>query len=323
MLILDRDSKSQEDEMDLKQRTLKKETSCVGIGLHTGKKVNMKIKPAPVNTGIIFIRKDIPGQPEIPVSFENVVAPERATNLIYNGYKVQTVEHLLAALYGCGIDNAIIEIDAPEVPAMDGSAAPFVFLIQMDAGILVQNAFKKFFIIKKTFRFEYNSSLILAYPSKELKIEYMIEFNHPLLRSQNYKFEFSTKKFINEISRARTFGFLHEVDALKKMGLAKGGSLDNAIVLDNFRVLNPDGLRFEDECVRHKILDFIGDIATLGKPVIGHFVVKKSGHSVNHGMLKKLVSEPAYWKILSPEVEKDVDEQIELPVFDLPEFVPA
>jgi len=309
--------------MELRQRTIKKETSCVGIGLHTGKKVNMIIKPAPVNTGIRFIRKDIPRHPEIPVALENIVETERATSIMYNGYKVQTVEHLLAALYGCGIDNAIIEIDAPEVPAMDGSAAPFVFLIQMDSGILVQDAFKNFFIIKRKFRFEENGSLILAYPSKELKIEYMIEFDHPLLRNQSYKFRFSAKRFINEISRARTFGFLHEVDALKKKGYAKGGSLDNAVVLDRFRVLNPDGLRFEDECVRHKILDFIGDIATLGKPVIGRFVVKKSGHSINHNMLKKLVSEPAYWKILSPEVEKDISKQIKLPVFGLPEFAPA
>ncbi len=308
--------------MELRQRTIKKETSCVGIGLHTGKKVNMTIKPAPENTGIIFVRKDIAGQPEIPVSLENIVDTERATSIMYNGYKVQTVEHLLAAFYGCGIDNAIVEIDAPEVPAMDGSAAPFVFLIQMDAGILVQNAFKSFFVIKKKFRFEENGSSILVSPSKELRIEYMIEFDHPLLRSQKYKFKFSTRSFINEISRARTFGFLHEVDALKKMGFAKGGSLDNAVVLDKFRVLNPEGLRFEDECVRHKILDFIGDIATLGKPIIGHFIVKRSGHSVNHNMLKRLVSEPAYWKILSPEIE-DINKLIKLPVFGLPGLAPA
>ncbi len=307
-------------ELIIRQRTLKKETSCVGIGLHTGKKVNMKIKPAPVNTGIIFVRKDIPGQPEIPVSFKNVVDPERATNLMHNNCRVQTVEHLLAALYGCGIDNAIIEIDAPEVPAMDGSAAPFVFLIQMDAGILVQNAFKSFFVIRKRFKFRHNDSLILAYPSKQLRIDYTIEFDHPLLKKQRYRFNFSAKSFINEISRARTFGFLHEVNALKKMGFAKGGSLDNAIVLDKFRVLNPEGLRFEDEFVRHKILDFIGDISTLGKPVIGHFVVKKSGHAINHSMLKKLVSEPAYWKILEPETEKDISSKIKVPVFALPEL---
>ena len=309
--------------MELKQRTLRRETSCVGIGLHTGKKVNMKIKPAPVNTGIIFVRKDIPGQPEIPVSFKNVADPERATNLVYNGYKVQTVEHLLAALYGCGIDNAIIEIDAPEVPAMDGSAAPFVFLIQTDAGILVQDGFKNFLIIKKFFEFEHNDSLILAYPSKELKIEYTIEFDHPYVRNQSYEFRFSTKRFIKEISRARTFGFLHEVDALKKKGYAKGGSLDNAVVFDKFRVLNPEGLRFEDECVRHKILDFIGDIATLGKPVIGRFVVKRSGHCANHNMLKELMSQPDYWRILSPAVEKDISKEIKLPVFGIPEFAPV
>ncbi len=301
---------------DLKQRTLKKEVSCVGIGLHTGKKVNMKVKPAPPNTGIIFIRKDIEGNPEIPVNIENIGDTQRATNIVNNGYKVQTVEHLLATFYGFGIDNAIVELDAPEVPAMDGSAFSFVFLIQMEAGIAIQDEFKKFLVIKKPFRLEMNRSEIEVYPSNELRIEYYIDFDHPLLRNQYYDFRFSTKNFIHEISRARTFGFLNEVKRLIEMGCAQGGSLDNAIILDDFRVLNPEGLRFKDEFVRHKILDFIGDIATLGIPIIGHFVVRKAGHSFNHFMLKKLIREYAScWKVVSPEIE---DIEIRLPIFGMP-----
>jgi len=195
-------------------------------------------------------------------------------------------------------------------------------MIQQYAGIKIQNAFKKFIIIKKPFKIEENDSLIKIYPSKELKIEYQIDFEHPLLRNQNYKFRFSAMAFIKEISRARTFGFLSEVEQLRKMGFAKGGSLDNAIVLDKFKVINPEGLRFEDECVRHKILDFIGDLATIGKPVIGRFVIKKSGHSLNHLMLKKLMRSRSYWKLLSPETEKEIKE-IKLPIFGISEPVPA
>jgi len=307
--------------IDLRQRTIKKEVSCVGIGLHTGKRVNMKIKPAPSNTGIIFVRKDIEGNPEIPVNTDNVRDTQRATNIFSNGYRVQTIEHLLATFYGFGIDNVIVELDAPEVPAMDGSAFSFVFLIQMEAGIAIQDEFKKFLVIKRPFRLEKDGSVIEVYPSSELRIEYFIDFDHPLLRNQYYDFRFSTKNFIHEISRARTFGFLNEVRMLRKMGCAQGGSLDNAIILDDFRVLNPEGLRFKDEFVRHKILDFIGDIATLGMPIIGHFIVKKAGHSLNHFMLKKLVREYAEcWKIVSPEIE-DVNEKIRLPIFGTPKTV--
>ncbi len=308
--------------MELRQRTLNKEISCTGIGLHTGKKVNLNIKPAPADFGIRFIRKDIPGNPVISVRPQNVVETDRATNICNNGYKVQTIEHLMAAFYGLGIDNAIVEMDAPEVPAMDGSAASFVFMIQQQAGIRIQNALKRFIVIKRRFKIQKDDRLIKIYPSKELKIEYYIDFDHPLLRNQSYKFTFSAVRFTKEISRARTFGFLHEVEALKKMGFAKGGSLDNAIVLDRFRVLNPEGLRFEDEFVRHKILDFMGDLATIGKPIIGRFVIKKSGHSLNHSMLKKLISSRSSWKLLSPETEKDLKE-IKIPVFGINEPVPA
>lgn len=309
-------------DMELRQRTLEKEISCTGIGLHTGEKVNISIKPAPVNFGIRFIRKDIQGNPVIMVKPGNISETDRGTNIFNNGYKVQTIEHLMAAFYGLGIDNAIVELDAPEVPAMDGSAVPFVFMIQEYAGIRIQSAFKKFIIIRKPIKIREDDRLIYIYPSKELKIEYYIDFEHPLLRDQSYKFRFSTMAFIKEISRARTFGFLSEVEELKKRGFAKGGSLDNAIVLDRFRVINPEGLRFKDEFVRHKILDFIGDLATIGKPVIGRFVIKKSGHSLNHIMLKKLVRSRSHWKLLSPEAETGLEE-IKLPIFGVNEPVPA
>jgi len=307
--------------MGLKQRTLMRSISCTGIGLHTGKKVNLTIRPASINTGIKFRRMDIPGKPFIPVKLSNIFDTNRATNISNNGYKVQTIEHLMAAFYGLGIDNAIVEVDAPEVPAMDGSAAPFVFMIQ-DAGIKEQDAFKKFIVIKKPFKIEDGDRMICIYPSKELQIEYTIDFDHPLLKEQTYKFVFSTKAFIKEISRARTFGFLSEVETLKKLGYAKGGSLDNAIVLDKFRVINPEGLRFEDEFVRHKILDFVGDLSIIGKPIIGRFVVKKSGHSLNHFMLKKLIRSRSYWKIISPETEEDLKD-LKLPVFGINEPVLA
>ncbi len=300
----------------IRQRTLLNSVSCKGIGLHTGKKVTLTIRPAPVNTGIRFIRTDIPERPVIPVKPENIFDTNRATNISSGKYKVYTIEHLMAAFYGLGIDNAIVEIDAPEVPAMDGSANPFVFLIQNEAGIKEQSEYKRFIVIKKTFKIEEGDRLILVCPSKELKIEYTIEFDHPLLRCQSYRFVFSTASFIKEISKARTFGFLDEVERLKKMGLAKGGSLDNAIVFDKFRVINPEGMRYEDECVRHKILDFLGDLSTLGKPVIGHFIVRKSGHGLNHIMLKKLISLPSYWEEVVPEKKEDFSSEI-FPVFDL------
>ncbi len=302
--------------MELKQRTLEREISCTGIGLHTGERVNLKIKPAPVNSGIKFIRKDIPKDPVIPVKPDNIFNTNRATDISNNGYKVQTIEHLMAALYGLGIDNAVIELDGPEVPAMDGSAVSFVFMIQQYGGIKVQNAYKKFLVIKKPFKIKDEDKVICVYPSNELNIDYTIDFDHPLLRNQKYKFNFSTVSFIKEISRARTFGFLNEVEELKKNGFAKGGSLDNAIVLDKFRVINPEGLRFKDECVRHKILDFIGDLAIIGKPVIGYFVIEKSGHSLNHIMLKKLIKSRSYWKILSPK-EKSSLKGIRFPAFGL------
>jgi UDP-3-O-[3-hydroxymyristoyl] N-acetylglucosamine deacetylase len=274
------------------------EVGCTGIGLHTGEKVKINLRPAPVNSGIKFVRTDLKGRPEVEVRFDNVFDTTLATTIGTNGCKVSTIEHLMAAFFGLGIDNAVVELDGPEVPIMDGSAAPFVFLIK-SGDIREQKSPKQFIVIKKPFKVDDGNRSVCIYPSKELKITYMIDFQHPLLRNQEYELTFSGRDFVREISTARTFGFLKDVETLKKNGLARGGSLDNAVVIDDFRIINEDGLRFDDEFVRHKILDFIGDISIVGSPIIGHFVVKKSGHFLNQHMLKKLMESKKHWKVMT------------------------
>lgn len=284
--------------MDYKQRTLMNEVGCTGIGLHTGEKVKINLRPAPANSGIKFVRTDLKGHPEVEVRFDNVFDTTLATTIGTNGCKVATIEHLMAAFFGLGIDNAVVELDGPEVPIMDGSAAPFVYLIK-SGDVLEQKSPKQFIVIKKPFKVDDGNRSVSIYPSKELKITYMIDFQHPLLRNQEYELNFSGRDFVREISTARTFGFMKDVETLKKNGLARGGSLDNAVVVDDFRIINEDGLRFDDEFVRHKILDFIGDISIVGSPIIGHFVVKKSGHFLNQLMLRKLMESKKHWKIMT------------------------
>ena len=284
--------------MDYKQRTLMNEVGCTGIGLHTGEKVKINLRPAPADSGIKFIRTDLKGRPEVEVRFDNVFDTTLATTIGTNGCKVATIEHLMAAFFGLGIDNAVVELDGPEVPIMDGSAAPFVFLIKSGA-VREQKSPKQFIVIKKPFKVDDGNRSVCIYPSKELKITYMIDFQHPLLRNQEYELTFSGRDFVREISTARTFGFMKDVETLKKNGFARGGSLDNAVVIDDFRIINEDGLRFDDEFVRHKILDFIGDISIVGSPIIGHFVVKKSGHFLNQHMLKKLMESTKHWKVMT------------------------
>jgi len=309
--------------VDYRQRTLREEASCEGIGLHSGEKVSLTIKPAPPDSGISFIRKDLDGNPEIPARFQNVVDTNLSTTIGNNGFTVSTVEHLMAAFFGLGIDNARVEVEGPEVPIMDGSAAPFVFLLK-SAGIKEQKKPKRFFVIKKPFHLSDGKKYVSIHPSKELKISYTIDFQHPLLRNQSYELSFSGKDFIQEISRARTFGFLKDINVLRENGLAMGGSLDNAIVIDEFRILNEDGLRYKDEFVRHKILDFIGDLAILGFPVIGHFVIERSGHSLNHALIRKLVKRGKYWEEMAFEDPRVyVQKRLKLPAFGTSEPVPA
>jgi len=307
--------------MDLWQRTVAKDVSCTGIGLHSGKKVNIIIKPTPPDSGIIFERVDVSPSCAVRASFDQVVATNNATTIGFNGSSVSTVEHIMAAFFGMGIDNALVQIDGDEVPIMDGSSAPFVWLLK-NAGVTVQNSCKRFVVVTKQVSVEDGNRSVHLYPCNELKITYRIDFDHPLIKDQSYELLFSESNFVQEISRARTFGFLKDVQTLRENGLAQGGSLDNAIVMDEFRVLNEDGLRYKDEFVRHKILDFIGDLAILGHIPIGHFVVERSGHYLNQKLLRKVMALEKCWDRVQPDNAHEYDE-VKIPSFGSLDLVSA
>jgi UDP-3-O-[3-hydroxymyristoyl] N-acetylglucosamine deacetylase len=283
--------------MSIFQRTIRREVQCTGIGLHSGEKVNLKLKPADPDTGICFVRADLPHKPRIQATLDNVIDTRLATSIGVGEAKVCTIEHLMAAIVGMGIDNVEVEVDAPEIPIMDGSAAPFIFLLK-SAEFRNQRKLKSFILIKKPLSVTEGDKKVTLYPSNCLKISYFIDFDHPLLKEQHFQLIHSVRSFEREISRARTFGFLQEVEHLKKNGLALGGSLDNAVVIGDFRVLNEEGLRYKDEFVRHKILDFIGDMSLLGKPIIGHFVAHKSGHTLNHALLAAMKNALQHWEVV-------------------------
>ena len=277
------------------QRTLSRSVECSGIGLHSGKEVNLTIKSAPVNHGIKFVRMDLPHKPVIGAHFRNVVDTSLATTLGADGVIVSTVEHLMATFAGLSIDNALVEMDAYEAPIMDGSAEAFTSMLQ-GAGIKTQSGKRYTFVVKKPIEMEDDGKKVGLYPSDSLKISYTIEFDHPLVKRQSYSISLTDSLFEKEISRARTFGFLHEVNYLKQNGFARGGSLENAVVLDQEGILNDEGLRYEDEFVRHKVLDCIGDLSLLGMPFVGHIVAHKSGHALNHALLKRFIDQKACWE---------------------------
>ncbi len=278
------------------QRTIKNTILCEGIGLHSGKAVKMQIKPAPVDSGVVFIRTDLGGC-EIKAVAANTADTSYATTLSRNGAAVKTVEHLLAAFAGLNIDNAVVELDAEEVPIMDGSAAPFVRLIA-DAGIQTQENIQTVIkIIKPVFVRDGNKQIAL-WPADTPSISYFIDFNHPMLKEQSLQYLPSEESFLREVADARTFGFLSDVKALQANGLAKGASLDNAVALAEDSVLNKEGLRYKDEFVRHKILDLIGDFSLLGMPVIGHIVAHKTGHALNARMVSKLLQSPQNYTVV-------------------------
>ncbi len=281
----------------MKQRTLKNSIRATGVGLHTGEKVYMTLRPAPANAGIVFRRVDLENPVEIEARAENVGETMLGTTLVRGDVKVATVEHLLSAFAGLGIDNAYVDLSASEVPIMDGSAGPFVFLLQ-SAGIEEQTAAKKFIRIKKTIRVSDGDKWAQFDPFNGFKINFKIEFQHPVFRkhSQSASMDFSTTSFLREVSRARTFGFLRDIEALRAKNLTLGGSMDNAIVLDDFRILNEDGLRYEDEFVKHKILDAIGDLYLLGCSLIGEFSGYKSGHALNNLLLRSLIADREAWE---------------------------
>ena len=280
------------------QRTLKKEINCFSVGLHTGRKVNMKIKPAPVDTGIIFVRKDLPDAEPIHANYSNVCDTMLATSLGTNGVTVSTVEHLLSAFSGMGVDNAIIELDSFEVPIMDGSALPFVNMLK-EVGTRVQEKNKRLLIIKKPVSVNEGDANAVLLPAEEFKITYEIDFKHPFIGKQSYSMTFSDEKYEKEICAAQTFGFLKDLEFLQAKGLALGGSLKNVIVLDDKKIINKEGLRIPDVFVKHKILDAIGDLFLLGMPIIGHFIAYKSGHRLNNLLLKELMRKKDCWEIVS------------------------
>lgn len=281
----------------IRQRTPKKVIQATGVGLHSGEKVLLTLRPAPVNTGIVFRRVDLSPVVEIPASYEHVGDTLLCTTLQHNGVKIATVEHLLSALAGLGIDNAYIDVNAPELPIMDGSSAPFVFLIQ-SAGIKEQNAPKKYIKILKPIRVEHNGKYVQFLPHKGYKISFTIDFDHPVFndKPQTVSFDFSGTSYVKQVCRARTFGFLSDYEKLRECDLARGGSLDNAIVVDNYRILNEDGLRFESEFVTHKVLDAIGDLYLLGCGLIGAFEGYKSGHELNNQLLRELMVRQDAWE---------------------------
>jgi UDP-3-O-[3-hydroxymyristoyl] N-acetylglucosamine deacetylase len=281
----------------LRQRTLKNSIRATGIGLHSGKKVLMVLRPAPVDAGIVFRRMDLEVPVEIEALASNVGDTTLGTTLVRDGVRVATIEHLLSAFAGMGIDNVCVELSASEVPIMDGSASPFVFLLQ-SAGVVEQAAAKRFVRILQPVQVAADDAWARFVPYDGFRLNFTIEFNHPSFRKrdQSTSMEFSTTTFLKEISRARTFGFMRDIEYLRSRNLALGGTLENAIVLDEHRILNEDGLRYEDEFVKHKILDAIGDLYLLGRSVIGEFTGHKSGHLLNNRLLRALLANPQAWE---------------------------
>jgi len=281
----------------IKQRTLKNVIRATGVGLHTGEKVYLTLRPAAPDSGIIFRRVDLDEPVEIPATPDNVGDTTLSTTLIKDGVRISTVEHLLSAMAGLGIDNAYVDLNAAEVPIMDGSAGPFVFLIQ-SAGIEEQNAPKRFIRIKKQVRVEDGDKWVNFEPFDGFKVAFTIDFDHPAFKegTQVAEVDFSTTSFVREVSRARTFGFMNQIEQLRANNLALGGSLDNAVVVDDYRILNEDGLRYVDEFVKHKILDSIGDLYLLGHSLIGAFSGHKSGHALNNELLRALLAQEDAWE---------------------------
>ena len=290
----------------LKQRTLKNIIRATGVGLHTGDKVYLTLRPAAANTGIVFRRVDLAEPKDIKAEPHHVQDTRLSSTLELDGVRVGTVEHLMSALAGLGIDNVYVDLSASEIPIMDGSAGPFVFLLQ-SAGIVEQNALKKFIRIKKPVEVRDGDKWVRFEPYQGFKMSFTIDFAHPVFEhsSQSVVIDFAENSYIKEISRARTFGFMHEVETLRSMGLARGGSLDNAVVLDEYRILNGDGLRYSDEFVRHKVLDAIGDLYLLGHPVIGAFYAHKSGHALNNRLLRALLADADAWEYATFEQIED------------------
>lgn len=281
----------------LMQHTIGREVTCKGIGLHSGVQVSVRLRPAPPNFGVRFRRMDLLRHPTVTASANHVVDTNLATSIGANGATVSTIEHLMAAIYAKSIDNLLVELDGPEVPILDGSAAPFFDLLK-EAGIKEQNAPRHCLLITRPILVQDGKAYIRAMPGDRFRVRYTIDFPHPLVGKQQFFWSFGETSFGLEIAKARTFGFAKDVEKLKSRGLALGGSLSNAIVFDDYSLLNHDGFRYGDECVRHKILDFVGDLALAGMPLVGHFEVYRAGHALHHSLLRQLFAKPGHRSIM-------------------------
>ncbi len=286
------------------QRTVAKRVSCTGVGLHSGQPATLTLAPAPADAGISFVRVDLGA--EIPALNEHVVDTTLSTNLGIGRALVHTVEHVLAALQGMGIDNCRVEVDGPEIPIVDGSAAPFVCMIQ-EAGVKAQRAGKRHLIVEKRVEIRDGDKFARLEPSDGFSVDFTADFGHPLITDQSFKVTVSDRVFDREVARARTFCFLRDIERMQAAGLARGGSLENAIVVDEFSILNPEGLRFPDEFARHKVLDAIGDLALLGAPVIGALTAVKGGHAMNQALVRKVLDDPSSHRIVRASAESDAD----------------
>jgi len=286
----------------LRQRTLKSLVSATGVGLHTGQKVRLAMRPAQPDTGVVFRRTDLPGAPEIAARADLVGETRLCSCLVKGATRIYTIEHLMSALSGLGVDNVYVDLDGPEVPIMDGSAAPFALLIQQ-AGIEEQSAPKRFLRVKKRIEAREGDKWAMLEPYEGFRLSFSIVYRHPVIEKSNTELvvDFATTSYLKEVARARTYGFMHDVEELRESGLALGGGLENAVVLDEHRVLNAEGLRFGDEFIRHKILDAIGDLYLLGRPFLAAFSAHKSGHGLNNKLLRALVADPAATEVVTFE----------------------
>lgn len=289
----------------IKQRTIKEEISTVGIGLHSGRKVRLTLKPAPADAGLVFVRTDLKTPVAIKAEPSRVNDTRMATTLDKDGARISTIEHLMSALSGLAIDNCYIEVDAPEIPIMDGSGSTFVFLLR-SAGIQEQDAPRHFYKVKKRVEIHVNNKWAVLEPYDGYKLSFAIDFGHPAIdeTAQFVEVDFGKQTYVNDVSRARTFGFVNDLETLWSMGLAQGGTMDNAIVLDDYHVLNAGGLRSDDEFAKHKLLDAMGDLYVLGHPLVAHYEAFKSGHDLNNKLLRELIKDPSNYEIIEYQDEK-------------------
>jgi len=297
------------------QRTVARRVSVTGVGLHSGKPATLTLAPAAPDSGIRFVRMDL--GVEIPARADLVVDTVLSTSLAVGQARVATVEHVLAALTGLGIDNCRVEVDGPEIPILDGSAAPFVWLVQ-DAGVERQRAGKRFLVIEQPVEVRDGDKVARLDPASEMSVRFTVDFKHPLITDQTFEFTFSDRRFARELASARTFCFLRDIEYMKSKGLAQGGSLDNAIVIDEFSILNPEGLRFPDEFARHKVLDAIGDLTLIGMPIIGALTARKSGHAMNQALVRKVLATPQSHRVVRVSADAELEPmRIRIPALGL------